>query len=398
MDEKQKYNYQKISYSILLAGITGFAALHCLQPVIPVIGNDLSLLPATASTLIASGMLGMAGMLILLTFFAERLPRKRSIICGLISCSLLTIILGSLAQLPLMLLARFLEGISIAFIPTLIMAYIQEELPAEKTTYLAGLYVSGTTIGGLTGRLGLSFLTDALNWRLALGILGTLLLILALAVAWLLPKETRVINKTNSFSWNIFSWKNKHLFFICFIGFAIMGNYVAACNFIAYVLRTFPYNFSQSTIGLIFLAQIFGSFSSALSSKAVNRFGTVHVIAANLLIMLAGIIITGIPAAICKIAGLCAINFAIFGAHACLTSLCSQICPQQKAAATALYMFCYYCGASVIGSLGGVFFQDFGWDGIIAMIAVLCLLSLLALFIFWQSLNSYKVKSLQLHL
>lgn len=398
MNNNQKSNYQKAACSILLAGITGFAALHCLQPVIPVIGNDLNLLPATASTLIAAGMLGMAGMLILLTLFAERLPRKRSIICGLISCSLLTIILASLSKLPLMLLVRFLEGISIAFIPTLIMAYIQEELPPEKTTYLAGLYISGTTIGGLTGRLGLSFLTDAFNWRLSLGILGIILLILALAVAWLLPKESKIINKTNSFSWNIFSWENKHLFFICFIGFAIMGNYVAACNFIAYVLRSSPYNFSQSTIGLIFLAQILGSFSSALSSNVVKHFGAIHVITANLIIMLIGIIITGLSAAMCKIAGLCAINFALFGAHACLTSLCSQICPKQKAAATALYMFCYYCGASVIGSIGGVFFQDFGWNGIIAMIAALCLLSLLALFIFWQSYSSYKAKVIQLHL
>lgn len=368
----------------MLVGIVGFAALHCLQPIIPVIGTEFWQQPASASTLIAAGMLGMAAMLSLLTFFAERLPRKYSIASGLFSCSLLTIALGNSPSFSAMLVMRFIEGMSIAFIPTLIMAYIQEELPAQKTAVLAGLYISGTTIGGLSGRLGLSFLTDVFNWRLALSICGTLLLLLAGIAFCLLPKERCSARKQNKFSLELFSWKHKKLFFLCFIGFAIMGNYVATCNFIAYVLKAAPYNFSQSSIGLIFLAQIFGSFSSANSAKFVEKFGAVQVIVVNLSIMLAGILLTSLPTSIAKIIGLCAVNFALFGAHACLTTLCGKVLPEQKAAAVALYMFCYYLGASIIGSTGGIFFQSLGWTGVVLMVAALCLLSLLALHLFSQ--------------
>lgn len=375
------YISKQIAAAIMLIGIIAFAALHGLQPIIPVIGADLGLRPAAASTLIAAGMFGMAGTLFILTFFAELLPRKISIIISLFACSLLTLILGHLHIFSYMLLVRFFEGICIAFIPTLIIAYIQEELPTQKTTYLAGLYISGTTIGGLSGRLSLSFLTDIFDWSLALSICGIVLLLASVAAAFLLPKEHTHIHTFKKFSWAIFSWKNKQLFCLCFIGFAIMGNYVATCNFIAYVLRLAPYNFSQSIIGLIFLAQIFGSISSASSAKFIARFGSIYVITGNLFLMLAGILITSIPTAFTKILGLCAINFALFGAHACLTTLCSQVYPEQKASAIALYMFCYYCGASIIGSAGGIFFQSLGWNGIVLMIAMLCILSLLALHI-----------------
>lgn len=372
----------KTEFAIFLTGMVAFAALHCLQPIIPVIGADLKLQPATASTLIAAGMLGMAGTLLLLTFFAECLPRKKFIVFGMFSCSILTLVLGQLPAISIMLLLRFLEGCVIALVPTLIMAYIQENLPEKKQAFLAGLYISGTTIGGLSGRLSVSFLTDIFHWRIALSVCGILLLLLAIIAALLLPKEQKRVHKQNDSSLEIFSSKHKKLFFLCFIGFTIMGNYVATCNFIAYDLKAAPYNFSQSIIGLIFLAQIFGSISSAASAKLVTRFGSVHVIAGNLLLMLAGILGTSLPAAVAKILGLCAINFALFGAHACLTTLCSKVYSEQKAASVAIYMFCYYLGASVIGSTGGIFFQRMGWNGIVLMVAILCLASLTVLYLF----------------
>jgi YNFM family putative membrane transporter len=38
-----------------------------------------------------------------------------------------------------------------------------------------------------------------------------------------------------------------------------------------------------------------------------------------------------------------------------------------KAQASSLYLFAYYLGSSVVGSLGGVFWNVGGWSGVIAM-------------------------------
>lgn len=153
---------RKIIAAVILAGVAAFAALNCLQPIIPAIGSAFGLRPAAASTIVGAGMLGIACALFILTFFAERLPRKRGICFGLLVCSLLTAALGN--------------------------------MPGVK----------------------------------------------------------------KKFDWEFFSLSNKSLYGICFIAFSIMGSFVAIYNFIPFVLRAAPYNFSQSLIGLIFLVQIFG--------------------------------------------------------------------------------------------------------------------------------------------
>ncbi|HAT00130.1 MAG TPA: MFS transporter, partial [Pantoea agglomerans] len=45
--------------------------------------------------------------------------------------------------------------------------------------------------------------------------------------------------------------------------------------------------------------------------------------------------------------------------------------------ASSLYLFSYYVGSSVAGTLGGVFWHNFGWSGITLFISVLLILALL---------------------
>jgi YNFM family putative membrane transporter len=42
-----------------------------------------------------------------------------------------------------------------------------------------------------------------------------------------------------------------------------------------------------------------------------------------------------------------------------------------RAQASALYLFFYYLGSSVVGSSGGVFFQRLGWSGVAGLLAIL---------------------------
>ncbi|MCY1537115.1 Inner membrane transport protein YnfM [compost metagenome] len=37
---------------------------------------------------------------------------------------------------------------------------------------------------------------------------------------------------------------------------------------------------------------------------------------------------------------------------------------RAKGQASALYLFCYYVGSSVAGTLGGVFWHHYGWEGV----------------------------------
>lgn len=365
---------RKIAFAIFCVGVTAFAALNCLQPIIPAMGKSLGLQPAAASMISSAGMLGVAIMLFALTFLAEKLPRQQIIVISLLTCSTLTALLSILSDFSLLLVVRFVTGMSIAFIPTLMMAYIQEEFSARQTAYISGLYISGTTIGGLSGRLITSCFTELSSWQTSLAICGGFLIAIALLVKRLLPQERQQRQRSKKFSWSFFSWENKCLFLLCLLAFCIMGSFVSIFNYIPFVLMDKPYNISQSVIGLIFLVQICGFVSSSFCGRLVKALGTERLLLMQLALMLVGVILT-LPASLAlKLLGLAAINFGFFGAHACAISWCGSLCPAQKAASVALYMLCYYLGASIMGSYCGIFYQHHGWSGVTnAVIAALIL-------------------------
>lgn len=52
-----------------------------------------------------------------------------------------------------------------------------------------------------------------------------------------------------------------------------------------------------------------------------------------------------------------------FSAHAIASSWVGHRARTGKAQASSLYLFCYYQGSSISGTLGGMFWQRHGWRG-----------------------------------
>ncbi|MEI2444040.1 MFS transporter, partial [Priestia megaterium] len=61
-------------------------------------------------------------------------------------------------------------------------------------------------------------------------------------------------------------------------------------------------------------------------------------------------------------------TFGFFGGHSIASSWVGQRALKNKAQASSLYLFLYYTGSSVGGTIGGIFWSTFGWDGLIGMI------------------------------
>ena len=50
---------------------------------------------------------------------------------------------------------------------------------------------------------------------------------------------------------------------------------------------------------------------------------------------------------------------------------------RAKGQASSLYLFSYYLGSSIAGTLGGVFWHNYGWNGVGAFIALMLVIALL---------------------
>lgn len=71
--------------------------------------------------------------------------------------------------------------------------------------------------------------------------------------------------------------------------------------------------------------------------------------------MLVGVVITSFPSVIMIFIGMMFVAAGFFAAHSVVSSWVGCRARRAKAQASSLYLFCYYAGSSVAGTLGGVF-------------------------------------------
>ena len=87
--------------------------------------------------------------------------------------------------------------------------------------------------------------------------------------------------------------------------------------------------------------------------------------------------------------GIALFTFGFFGSHSVASSWVGRRARAPQALASAMYLFCYYLGSSVVGSLAGTTWSSHGWAGIVFSLS-LCLAAALA--VAWRLRNLAPVK------
>lgn len=67
----------------------------------------------------------------------------------------------------------------------------------------------------------------------------------------------------------------------------------------------------------------------------------------------------------------------LFAAHSVASSWIGPRARRAKGQASSLYLFSYYLGSSIAGTLGGVFWHSYGWNGVGGFIALMLVLAIL---------------------
>ena len=93
--------------------------------------------------------------------------------------------------------------------------------------------------------------------------------------------------------------------------------------------------------------------------------------------MAGGLLTTLATPLVLVIFGMLVFTFGFFGAHSVASSWIGRRALTAKGQASSLYLFCYYAGSSVAGTAGGVFWHQWGWNGIGLFIGSLLTVALL---------------------
>lgn len=159
-----------------------------------------------------------------------------------------------------------------------------------------------------------------------------------------------------------------------------MGVFATTYNYITFRLVGSPYNLSRATVGWIFAAYLFGSYTSALAGRMAGRFGRGRVAFLSLAALLAGSLLTLMPWIAGIVLGVVLITGGFFATHSIASGWVPARASDSRGPASAVYLFIYYLGASICGTLGGLLWGRFGWPGVVLFIAALALFAFLVLF------------------
>lgn len=365
--------FWRANIALFSAAFATFAMLYCVQPLLPVLAERFRVTP-TASSLALSIPTAALGIGIILASSVSEVSGRKHIMCwSLVIAAVLTLASAFATTWTEFLIARGLAGLALSGLPAVAMAYVSEEFNPRAGGLAMGLYIGGTGIGGMTGRLLAAFLSDVGSWRWALGAIGGISLILSVLFWLLLPASRQFRPHEPSLrelvATGVGHLKDSGLLRLYVMGFLLMGSQVSLFNYITFRLMARPYLLSQTVVGLIFLVYVAGVGSSAWAGNLAGR-GSRNVLWITTAIMLGGVGISLSRPLWMVIASLAVICFGFFGAHTVASAWIGRRAKEGKALASSLYLFFYYAGASILGTATGKAWTGAGWAGVAAAIGV----------------------------
>jgi len=385
--------FWQTNFALFAAGFATFALLYCVQPLMPLFSADFGVSAAGASLALSltTGLLAVS--MLVAGGLSEAWGRKPIMVASLLLSAVLTVICAAAPHWSTLLVMRALMGVALSGLPAVAMAYVGEEMHPRSLSQAMGLYVGGTGLGGMAGRLLTGVITDAWGWRSAVFVIGVLGIVSA-AVLWrFLPqsrhfvrRELRLAPLTRAFGTHL---RDGVMALLFVEGFLLMGSFVTVYNYVGYRLIAAPFSLSQTKIGLIFAVYLFGIVSSALAGSLSGKLGRKVVLPATFMLMLAGTAMTLSNQLWLIVFGVAVLTMGFFGTHSVASAWVGARAQVSKAQASSLYLFAYYMGSSVVGSLGGVFWNLRGWHGVVAMACALLLIGLvIALWLYMMPAQS----------
>ena len=373
--------FMRVTLALFSAGLATFALLYCVQPILPVLSHQFGISPATSSLSLSISTGLMALGLLVTGPLSDAVGRKSVMVTALMLAAICTLISATMSSWHGILIMRALMGLSLSGVAAVGMTYLSEEMDARVVAFSMGLYISGNSIGGMSGRLLSGVLTDLFSWRIAVAVIGLFSLASALMFWKILPASRHfrpiTLRPRNLLINFRLHWRDPGLPWLFAEGFLLMGAFVTLFNYIGYRLLDAPWHLSQAVVGLLSVVYLTGSWSSPKAGALTSRLGRGPVMLGATAIMLLGLLITAFNSLWLILPGMMLFTAGFFAAHAVASGWIGPRARRARGQASSLYLFSYYVGSSVAGTLGGLFWHNFGWHGITLFISTLLLLALL---------------------
>ena len=372
--------FWRVNFALVLGSFATFALLYCVQPLMPLFTRAFSISPTAASLSLSAATGVLAVAMIFAGTLSDIVGRKAIMTASLAAAAAATLAASFSPNWTTFVALRALTGLALSGVPAVAMAYLVEEMDRSAIGLAMGLYIAGTTLGGMGGRLATAAIAEVGGWRGAVALVGLISLGCAIAFAFALPRERRaplLTGRAALLPTLRAHFSDSGLRYLFALGFLLMGVFVTTYNYIGFRLEAPPFSLSPTMIGFVYGIYLVGTVASTLMGELAGRYGRRRVIGFALAFMPIGVLLTLPNNLWLTILGVGVLTIGFFGGHSIASSWVGLRAETAKAQASALYLFFYYAGSSVAGSIGGWVFTLGAWPGEAAFVGALSALALL---------------------
>ena len=367
--------YRRVMVGLFFLGLGTFSLLYTTQPLLPELARDFRVSDGQSALSVSVATLGLSIALLVAGPLSEVVGRTPLMRWSLMMSSLVGLACAFAPSWNVLLVLRFVEGLALGGLPGVAIAYLREEIHHDSHARAAGLYVGGTAIGGLLGRLLGGVLADLGGWRLAAGGVALLGLVSAVVAITLLPPSRRFTPAPSSLR-SLARTSGRLLrdpvqLALYAVAATAMGSFTAAFNAIGFRLTGAPYHLPLSVSGFVFLVYLVGVFTSPAAGRLAGRVGRRVVVPGGAVLTLVGFLLTlarPLPVVVLGLAVVTGGFFAVHGVSSGWVAARADLFSGGIGQAASLYLVSYYLGASVFGGLAGTAWSAGGWS----LVAALC--------------------------
>ncbi|MFI2643035.1 MFS transporter [Streptomyces sp. NPDC018610] len=374
--------YRRMSLALFLAGVATFALLYSTQALLPLISGEYGVAASEASWTVAAATGGLALFVLPMSALSERFGRRTVMTASLAVAVVVGLLVPFAPSLGALVVLRALQGAALAGLPASAQAYLAEEVRPKALVTAIGLFVAGNSVGGMSGRVVTGWVAQEWGWRVAVGVVGVVAVLCAVAFRMLLPAprhftpgslRPRVLAGTVRDHLS-----NPLLRRLYAIGALFMTVFGGVYTVIGYRLTEAPFSLPQGIVGSIFLVYLVGTVSASTAGRLVGRLGRRGALYLAGATTAAGLLLSLLDSVVPVLLGLVLITAGFFAGHAVASSAVSRTATRGRAQASALYQSAYYIGSSVGSTVGATAFHAQGWSGTVA-VGLLAVLGVVAI-------------------
>jgi MFS transporter, YNFM family, putative membrane transport protein len=345
----------------MLLAVAGFAAqaqVRVTDSLLPQIASDFQTTVGGAAMVVTAYAVAHGSIQLVIGPIGDKLGKYRTVAMMCAIGTILVALCGMAASLSQLALARLATGAAAGWIIPISMAYVGDVIPYERRQPILGRYLTGQILGQLSGQAMGGVLGDLMGWRNVFFVLSA---VFAVATAGLvfellanpLTHEPSHPNETTRGFIADYAAVLTTPFARLIIITAFIENVLlwGAFAFIGAHLRQ-RFNLSFTLIGLsVGCFGIGGLIYASLVKLFVSRLGQVGLAAGGGFVIAAGyLLLAATPVWWLAPAATIAIGLGFYMLHNTLQTNATQMTPQARATAVAIFS-----SAIFIGQTTGVF-------------------------------------------